>query len=783
MLIELKFKIEGQFIKRIDSNDIIGDATNTVTAEFEFSEDWVGTKTIIFTYGRKKAFRILKDDNLKCDVPFEVMARNRSFGVSAICGTRNTANVVAVDVIPSGYEKESMPKIPDDSVYETIIQMYDEVKTETKDNDEKISALNKNKADKSSTIAGYGITDAFTKDETQAAISEATKNKADKATTLEEYGIDDAYTKGEINSIIERAIQNKADKGDTLKSYGITDAYTKTETEDLIDQKNVDIDFDSFLTKEDAENFAAKDDVLNLYQTTAQLGASIANKADKKNSLSGYGIEDAYTKNEVDKKISEIEVTGGSVDAYTKSETNALLNEKADKSNTYTKAEVENIHNDIVDDINSKLSSVFTYAGTGDAEIYYFIQNGEWSGVVDIKHGLVFNITGNDGIDTPIIIPAQYSATGVERTLNKGDNVAVINANYRISNTPDWKLDVLAGIENLDAYYTKTEINLKVSDLESEIQEVSDSIPEAVNGKDGKDGKSAYEYAQENGYTGTEAEFAQKIAQEIPTKTSDLTNDTGFIKGSEAPVQSVNSKTGTVKLSATDVGARASTWTPTAEEVGADKKGTASSLVSIHNTNSDSHNDIRLLIDGLNSRLNALANSDDVDLDQMKELVDYIKDNRNLIEQITTNKISYSDIVNNLATNVTNKPLSAAQGVALKGLIDAITIPTKVSELTNDKGYLTGYTETDPTVPSWAKAEKKPSYTKSEIGLGNVDNVKQYSASNPPPYPVKSVNGKTGSVLLTFADVGLGYEEWTFELEDGSNVTKKIAIINNNEPT
>lgn len=31
--------------------------------------------------------------------------------------------------------------------------------------------------------------------------------------------------------------------------------------------------------------------------------------------------------------------------------------------------------------------------------------------------------------------------------------------------------------------------------------------------------------------------------------------------------------------------------------------------------------------------------------------------------------------------------------------------------------------ETDPTVPSWAKASTKPSYTKDEIGLGNVDNT------------------------------------------------------------
>ena len=39
--------------------------------------------------------------------------------------------------------------------------------------------------------------------------------------------------------------------------------------------------------------------------------------------------------------------------------------------------------------------------------------------------------------------------------------------------------------------------------------------------------------------------------------------------------------------------------------------------------------------------------------------------------------------------------------------------------------------------------------SKSDVGLGNVDNVQQYSASNPPPYPVTSVNGSTGAVTVT----------------------------------
>lgn len=140
--------------------------------------------------------------------------------------------------------------------------------------------------------------------------------------------------------------------------------------------------------------------------------------------------------------------------------------------------------------------------------------------------------------------------------------------------------------------------------------------------------------------------------------------------------------------------------------------------VANHNTAGDSHNDLRLLIEGLSTRLNTIANSDDVNLDQLAEIVAYIKNNKSLIDGITTSKVNVADIINNLTTNVANKPLSAAQGVALKALIDAIVVPTKPSDIGAQPAgnYLTSFTETDPTVPSWAKAANKPSYSASEVG-------------------------------------------------------------------
>lgn len=60
-----------------------------------------------------------------------------------------------------------------------------------------------------------------------------------------------------------------------------------------------------------------------------------------------------------------------------------------------------------------------------------------------------------------------------------------------------------------------------------------------------------------------------------------------------------------------------------------------------------------------------------------------------------------------------NKPTYAYSEIT--GTPTIPTVPTTVSSFTNDVGYLTSYTETDPTISSWAKADTKPSYTLNEV--------------------------------------------------------------------
>lgn len=70
-----------------------------------------------------------------------------------------------------------------------------------------------------------------------------------------------------------------------------------------------------------------------------------------------------------------------------------------------------------------------------------------------------------------------------------------------------------------------------------------------------------------------------------------------------------------------------------------------------------------------------------------------------------------------VATTAKRGLMSPTDKAKLDGIESGAQInPTKLSQLTNDSGFITDYTETDPTVPAWAKASAKPTYTASEVG-------------------------------------------------------------------
>ena len=124
------------------------------------------------------------------------------------------------------------------------------------------------------------------------------------------------------------------------------------------------------------------------------------------------------------------------------------------------------------------------------------------------------------------------------------------------------------------------------------------------------------------------------------------------------------------------------------------------------------------------------------------------------VGNIQTALTSKQDTVVGGASTITEDNLTAS-----RALVSNSSGKVAVSTVTSTElGYLDGVTSNVQTQLN-KKLEKAPvtsvnnktgavTLGKSDVGLGSVDNVKQYSASNPPPYPVKSVNGHTGAVTV-----------------------------------
>ena len=206
-----------------------------------------------------------------------------------------------------------------------------------------LGADNKTFSVKENVFDAYGAAAAAEKKAKDHADAELAK-KADIATTLSGYGITDAYTSSEVDTKLD----GKADKATTLAGYGITDAYTKDEVDAELAKK---VDNDTF------ETVSGQVDTnkTNIEAITALIGdraegdvdtviaklTALANgKADKATTLAGYGITDAYTKEEADEKF----LTGITIDEkLNATSTNAIQNKAVFAEIEAVRDEISNV--------------------------------------------------------------------------------------------------------------------------------------------------------------------------------------------------------------------------------------------------------------------------------------------------------------------------------------------------------------------------------------------------------------------------------------------------------
>lgn len=113
--------------------------------------------------------------------------------------------------------------------------------------------------------------------------------KADKTSTLAGYGIVNAYTKTEMLNFLAK----KADKSTTLAGYGITDAYTKERTDQKLAQKLNSMPFDSE-PKNNSPCYLTSGAVYNALLVKADKTA-LATKYDSSNIESGTSTLTPYS--------------------------------------------------------------------------------------------------------------------------------------------------------------------------------------------------------------------------------------------------------------------------------------------------------------------------------------------------------------------------------------------------------------------------------------------------------------------------------------------------------
>ena len=225
----------------------------------------------------------------------------------------------------------------------------------------------------------------------------------------------------------------------------------------------------------------------------------------------------------------------------------------------------------------------------------------------------------------------------------------------------------------------------------------------------------------------------------------------------KAPVTSVNSKTGAVQLNASDVGALPNTTViPTktsqldndsgfitdipiasATQLGGVKVGAGLSITE-------------------NGVLSATGGgtADAVEwnnvLDKPTTIAGYgITDAKIENGTITLGNQTITPLTSAPVTSVNSKTGAVVLTANDVGALPANTVIPTVNNATLtirrnsvDVGSFTANSANDVNIDINVPTDK------SDIGLGNVDNVKQYSATNPPPYPVTSVNGQTGDVTV-----------------------------------
>lgn len=240
-------------------------------------------------------------------------------------------------------------------------------------------------------------------------------------------------------------------------------------------------------------------------------------------------------------------------------------------------------------------------------------------------------------------------------------------------------------------------------------------------------GKSAYEFAVENGFTGTEQEWIDSVESARLNAEQSAIDAQSSADDAQQIVDSLDkSSVGLGNVDNTsDLSKPVSTATQSALDDKVDKVSVTDNLNSNSPDNPLSANQ-GLILKGFIDNINNILTSDDTNLDELQEIVDFIKINREDLNTLGISSISglesaLNDKVDKISgkglsaedytTNEKNKLANIEEGAQINVGTDLGVVATGSSRL------ITSSTGSNATI----------NYAASDLGLGNVDNTSDLS--------------------------------------------------------
>ena len=437
--------------------------------------------------------------------------------------------------------------------------------------------------------------------------------------------------------------------------------------------------------------------------------------------------------------------------------------------------------------------------GTGNQPPYPVTSvNGQTGNVVIPTGGNVDSVNGKTGV---VVLNADDVGALPSTTVIPDKTSQLDNDSGYITNSA------------LTGYAKKTEIPTKTSELTNDSGYITNTALEPY-AKTADIPTKTSQLNNDSGFITDAALTGYAKITDIPTKTSQLDNDSHYITASEAPVQSVNTKTGAVVLTQDDVG-DGTTYVRTHNDF-------TDALKTQINTNEDNiamaesdieglQTDVGTLKTNVTSLQTALTSKQDAIVGAASTITeDNLATDRALISNssgkvavsnVTSTELGYLDgVTSNVQTQLDKKlekaPVTSVNSKTgavqlnasdVGALPDTTVIPSKTSQLDNDSGFITELPIASTTQLGGVKVGAGLSVTENGVlsttGGGTADAVEWNNVLDTPTTiagygitdakiengtitlgdktimpltsaPVTSVNSKTGAVVLTANDVG-----------------------------